>query len=64
MANARTRQLYPLQRHVLERAYIRRVLEKTGGHKARAAKILGLDRRTLYRKVAELTQSEGGEEPE
>lgn len=37
----------------LEREYIRRVLEKTGGHKARAAKILGLDRRTLYRKVAE-----------
>jgi DNA-binding NtrC family response regulator len=40
----------------LERAYIRRILEKTGGHKARAAKILGLDRRTLYRKVAELEQ--------
>ncbi|MET0386684.1 MAG: sigma-54 dependent transcriptional regulator [Polyangiales bacterium] len=38
----------------LERAYIRRILEKTGGHKAKAAKILGLDRRTLYRKVAEL----------
>lgn len=38
----------------LEHAYIRRVLDKTGGHKAKAAKILGLDRRTLYRKVAEL----------
>ncbi len=38
----------------LERLYIKRVLEKTGGHKAKAAKILGLDRRTLYRKVAEL----------
>jgi len=38
----------------LERAYIRRVLKKTGGHKANAAKILGLDRRTLYRKVAEI----------
>lgn len=38
----------------LERLYIQRVLEKTGGHKARAAQILGLDRRTLYRKVAEL----------
>lgn len=38
----------------LEREYIQRVLEKTGGHKARAAQILGLDRRTLYRKVAEL----------
>jgi DNA-binding NtrC family response regulator len=38
----------------IERSYIRRVLAKTGGHKAKAAKILGLDRRTLYRKVAEL----------
>ncbi len=41
----------------LERVYLRRVLARTGGHKANAAKILGLDRRTLYRKVAEL---EGG----
>lgn len=38
----------------LEKAYIRRVLKKTGGHKANAARILGLDRRTLYRKVAEI----------
>ncbi len=37
----------------LECVYIQRVLEKTGGHKARAAQILGVDRRTLYRKVAE-----------
>lgn len=44
----------------LEKAYIRRVLKKTGGHKANAAKILGLDRRTLYRKVAEI---EGKSEP-
>lgn len=44
----------------LERVYIRRVLRKTGGHKANAAKILGLDRRTLYRKVAEL---EGKSDP-
>ncbi len=42
----------------LERAYIRRILAKTGGHKARAAKILGLDRRTLYRKVAEWGDSD------
>lgn len=46
----------------LERAYIRRILDKTGGHKARAAKILGLDRRTLYRKVAELEQRAGAPE--
>jgi DNA-binding NtrC family response regulator len=43
----------------LEQVYIRRILDKTGGHKARAAKILGLDRRTLYRKVAELEQRAG-----
>jgi len=35
----------------VERAYIRRVLEVTQGNKARAARILGLDRRTLYRKL-------------
>lgn len=40
----------------LEGVYIRRILDKTGGHKAKAAKILGLDRRTLYRKVAELEE--------
>ncbi|MFO0595107.1 MAG: sigma-54 dependent transcriptional regulator [Myxococcaceae bacterium] len=50
----------------LEKLYIQRVLEKTGGHKARAAQWLGLDRRTLYRKVAELngetpTDTEGNE---
>jgi len=38
----------------LERVYIRRVLEKTAGNKAQAARILGLDRRTLYRKASEL----------
>lgn len=37
----------------LERSYIRRVMSKVGGHKGKAAQILGLDRRTLYRKVAE-----------
>jgi DNA-binding NtrC family response regulator len=42
----------------LEREYVRRVLAKTGGHKGRAAKILGLDRRTLYRKAAELSLEE------
>jgi DNA-binding NtrC family response regulator len=49
-----------------ERAYIRKVLAHTGGHKAKAAKILGLDRRTLYRKVAELAEGLDGavEKPE
>ena len=43
-----------LSLEALERRYIQQVLAKTGGHKANAAKILGLDRRTLYRKVAEI----------
>lgn len=35
----------------LERRYIDRVLTVTGGNKTRAARVLGLDRRTLYRKL-------------
>ena len=35
----------------LERRYIERVLKAVGGNKTRAAKLLGLDRRTLYRKL-------------
>lgn len=42
----------------VERAYIRRVLEVTQGNKARAARILGLDRRTLYRKLDESEPAE------
>jgi DNA-binding NtrC family response regulator len=37
----------------VEAAYIRKILETSGYNKARAAKILGIDRRTLYRKLAE-----------
>jgi DNA-binding NtrC family response regulator len=37
----------------LEREYIERVLENTGGNKTEAAKILGVDRTTLYRKLEE-----------
>ncbi|NWF94479.1 MAG: sigma-54-dependent Fis family transcriptional regulator [Syntrophaceae bacterium] len=37
----------------LERDYIRRVLTEVGGNKSRAAEILGLDRKTLYRKLQE-----------
>jgi two-component system response regulator AtoC len=35
----------------LERDYIATILEETGWHRLRAAQILGIDRRTLYRKI-------------
>jgi transcriptional regulator with GAF, ATPase, and Fis domain len=35
----------------LERAHIRRVLDSVEGNKSRAARILGINRRTLYRKT-------------
>ncbi len=38
----------------LEKEYIKRVLLNTGGNKSKAAEILGLDRKTLYRKLQEL----------
>jgi two-component system, NtrC family, response regulator AtoC len=45
----------------LERAYIRQVLADEGGNKTRAASRLGLDRKTLYRKLEEYARE--GEEP-
>jgi DNA-binding NtrC family response regulator len=42
----------------LERLYVRRVLESHGGNKSSAAKVLGIDRRTLYRR---LNGAPGGE---
>ncbi|MEN0059434.1 MAG: sigma-54 dependent transcriptional regulator [Bdellovibrio sp.] len=49
----------------MERRYIRYVLDKTGGRKEKAAHILGINRRTLYRKerdygwVEDSPQSDG-----
>ncbi len=37
--------------HVIEARYIRRVLDHAAGNKAKAARILGFDRKTLYRKL-------------
>jgi DNA-binding NtrC family response regulator len=45
----------------IERAYILLVLERTGGNKSRAAEILGLDRKTLYRKLEEYGYREPAE---
>jgi len=45
----------PLQE--VEWEYIKKILEKTGGNKYQAAQALGIDRKTLYRKLAEM---EGG----
>lgn len=37
----------------IEMAYIRQVVAKVGGNMAHAARVLGIDRRTLYRKLAD-----------
>jgi DNA-binding NtrC family response regulator len=37
----------------VERMYILQVLDQAGGNKSRAAELLGLDRKTLYRKLEE-----------
>jgi len=42
----------PLQE--VEWEYIKKILEKTGGNKYQAAHALGIDRKTLYRKLAEM----------
>jgi DNA-binding NtrC family response regulator len=44
----------------LEREYISRVLQAEGGNKTRAAQRLGLDRKTLYRKLEEYQRASGG----
>jgi DNA-binding NtrC family response regulator len=50
VASASQQQL-PLR--AVERAYVLDVLRRVDGNKSRAAEILGLDRKTLYRKLAE-----------
>jgi len=38
----------------VEKEYILRILDKTGGNKYQAAQLLGIDRKTLYRKLGEI----------
>ncbi|BCA56335.1 Transcriptional regulatory protein ZraR [Nitrospira sp. KM1] len=40
--------------HEVEKEYIKKILEKLGGNKYQAAQVLGIDRKTLYRKLAEI----------
>ena len=40
---------------------IRQALQKTGWNKAKAARLLGLDRRTIYRKIEKYHLSEPGD---
>ena len=42
----------------LERRYVHRVLKVVGGNKTQAAKVLGVDRRTLYRKLERWEQQD------
>jgi DNA-binding NtrC family response regulator len=54
------RQRWSMER--LEKEYILDVLQQTGGHRGHAADILGIDRRTLYRKLKQYSR-EGGTVP-
>jgi len=47
-----------------EREYIQRVLERTGGHKGRAAALLGISRKSLWERLRELTSGSGGDRPQ
>jgi DNA-binding NtrC family response regulator len=40
-----------LSLHQLEEMYIEAVLEETGGNRVQASRILGIDRKTLYRRA-------------
>lgn len=57
LATARQRRLSLAE---LELLYIRQVLEEAGGNKSKAAEILGLDRKTLHRKLDEQRDTKPG----
>ena len=45
----------------MERRYLLHVMEVTGGNRSRAAEVLGINRRTLYRMVERFGISSEGE---
>ena len=49
----------------VERRYMRRVLEVVRGNKSQAAKLLGYDRKTLYRRMRrfDIAADFGGSDP-
>ena len=52
------RQRKCIRLHEIEKEYIKKILEKMGGNKYQAAQVLGIDRKTLYRKLGEMDESE------
>jgi two-component system, NtrC family, response regulator AtoC len=42
-----------------EQQYIRRALEKTGGHRGRAAALLGISRKSLWERLRDATRTDG-----
>ncbi len=61
-AAAAGEELLPLDE--VERRHILRVLKAMGGHRTQAAQVLGLDRKTLYRKLERYGEDEDGPRPE
>jgi DNA-binding NtrC family response regulator len=49
-------EMLPLEE--VERRYLRRVLNAVGGNKTQAARLLGIDRRSIYRRLHRLEQDE------
>jgi transcriptional regulator with PAS, ATPase and Fis domain len=47
----------------LQARYVRRVLSMVGGNKSKAARILGLDRRSLYRRLDRNAEPAAGDDP-
>ncbi len=54
LAGARVHKVYRIILDLVEKPLIEVVLEKTEGNQSRAAKILGLNRNTLYTKIRKL----------